>query len=215
MNDTRFFWAGAWWESRRDSLYLTNSNLWKARWLTLEPRLTQLIQQKDVILFAIEATESMLRVESSDDEETKTCKLVEALKVVHQLMRKKIISNPRDRIGVMIYNTVWAHLLFFFILSIIERGGRMLRRWLFYFSQEQGSKTDRNQWKSCQFLNDLSDIDAPAIKNLKNLIQSEFQISQFRAPVLDLNWCLDMDLIRMWKWWKTGAIFVWTPNHTT
>lgn len=59
-----------------------------------------------MILFAIEATESMLRVESSDDEETKTCKLVEALKVVHQLMRKKIISNPRDRIGVMIYNTV-------------------------------------------------------------------------------------------------------------
>ncbi|KAG0143356.1 hypothetical protein CROQUDRAFT_672997 [Cronartium quercuum f. sp. fusiforme G11] len=38
------------------------------------------------------------------------------------------------------------------------------------YNTEQGSKTDKNVWKSCLFLNDLIDLDAPVIKKLKLLI---------------------------------------------
>lgn len=56
-------------------------------------------------------------------------------------MRNKIISNPKDRVGLMVFNA------------------------------QAGSKTGSNTWKSCVFLCDLVEIDAPAIKSLKTLIE--------------------------------------------
>lgn len=65
--------------------------------------------RRDAILFAIEATESVLSYTSQNeegDQKTGSCRLLDTIKVAYQLMRKKIISNPKDRIGLMVFNTV-------------------------------------------------------------------------------------------------------------
>ncbi|KAA1114712.1 ATP-dependent DNA helicase II subunit 1 [Puccinia graminis f. sp. tritici] len=104
--------------------------------------------RKDALIIAIEATESMLawapksRENASTGEPTQfSCCLLETIKVAYKLMRQKIISNPKDSIALMVFNT------------------------------EVGSVTGTEIWKSCNFLQDLQPVDAPSIKKLKTLIE--------------------------------------------
>ncbi|KAA1102340.1 ATP-dependent DNA helicase II subunit 1 [Puccinia graminis f. sp. tritici] len=104
--------------------------------------------RKDALIIAIEATESMLawapksREDASTGEPTQfSCCLLETIKVAYKLMRQKIISNPKDSIALMVFNT------------------------------EVGSVTGTEVWKSCNFLQDLQPVDAPSIKKLKTLIE--------------------------------------------
>ena len=79
-----------------------------------------LIQQygrKDALIIAIEATESMLswrpRNEEDADTSESSCCLLEMIKVAYQLMKAKIISNTKDCLGLMVFNTVQSRLLSF------------------------------------------------------------------------------------------------------
>lgn len=64
--------------------------------------------KRDVILFCIDCSESML--EPYDDpkyeESVKTCHLFTALEAAMQIQKKKIIIGPNDSVGIMLFNTV-------------------------------------------------------------------------------------------------------------
>ena len=60
-----------------------------------------------MILFCIDCSESML--ELYDDpiyEDTKTCHLYIALEAAMQVEKRKILSAPRDSVGILLFNTV-------------------------------------------------------------------------------------------------------------
>ncbi|KAH6659239.1 ku70 protein [Truncatella angustata] len=63
--------------------------------------------QKDALIFAINVSESMLkRPEPSDDKKASTdSAVVTALKSAHKVMQQRIISNPKDQMGIILYGT--------------------------------------------------------------------------------------------------------------
>lgn len=64
--------------------------------------------KKDVILFAIDCSESMLELRDDPNYEdgTKTCHLLTALEAARQIQKKKVIVGPNDAVGIMMFNTV-------------------------------------------------------------------------------------------------------------
>ncbi|KAI1329588.1 hypothetical protein F5Y16DRAFT_409078 [Xylariaceae sp. FL0255] len=63
--------------------------------------------QKDALLFAIEVSESMLQPppQSDDKKADKDSPLHAALKCAYQLMQQRIISNPKDMMGIVLFGT--------------------------------------------------------------------------------------------------------------
>ncbi|KAF8193327.1 SPOC like C-terminal domain-containing protein [Pholiota molesta] len=62
--------------------------------------------KQDVILFAIDCSESMLNLyESSTYEDTQTCHLYNALNAAMHIQKKKIIVGPNDSVGILLFNT--------------------------------------------------------------------------------------------------------------
>jgi ATP-dependent DNA helicase 2 subunit 1 len=63
--------------------------------------------QKDALLFAISVSKSMLQdPELSDDKKAPTDNAaMAALKCAHQVMQKRIISNPKDKMGILFFGT--------------------------------------------------------------------------------------------------------------
>lgn len=63
--------------------------------------------KRDVILFAIDCSESML--EPHDDpvyEDVQTSHFLTALEAAIQVQKKKVIVGPNDAVGIMLFNTV-------------------------------------------------------------------------------------------------------------
>ncbi|TEB31595.1 Ku DNA-binding complex, Ku70 subunit [Coprinellus micaceus] len=62
--------------------------------------------KRDVILFAIDCSESMLQqYEHPEYENLQTCHLYMALEAAMQIEKRKIIAGPRDSVGIMLFNT--------------------------------------------------------------------------------------------------------------
>ncbi|KAI1142924.1 ku70 protein [Hypoxylon sp. FL0543] len=63
--------------------------------------------QKDALIFAIEVSESMLRPppESDDKKADKDPPVYAALKCAYQVMQQRIISNPKDMMGIVLFGT--------------------------------------------------------------------------------------------------------------
>ncbi|KAL4250950.1 ATP-dependent DNA helicase II subunit 1 [Abortiporus biennis] len=62
--------------------------------------------KKDVILFAIDCSESMLKTrEDPEYEDVQTCHLLTALEAAMQIQKKKVITGPNDAVGIMFFNT--------------------------------------------------------------------------------------------------------------
>ncbi|KAI1435274.1 SPOC like C-terminal domain-containing protein [Xylaria sp. CBS 124048] len=63
--------------------------------------------QKDALIFAIQVSESMLKPppESEDKNATRDCAALTALKCAYQVMQQRIISNPKDMIGIVLFGT--------------------------------------------------------------------------------------------------------------
>jgi len=70
--------------------------------------LSQSFERKhDVILFAIDCSQSMLALhEDPNYENAKTSHLLSALDVIVQIEKRKVIVGPYDSVGIMFYNTV-------------------------------------------------------------------------------------------------------------
>ncbi|KAE9390609.1 Ku DNA-binding complex, Ku70 subunit [Gymnopus androsaceus JB14] len=63
--------------------------------------------KKDVILFAIDCSPSMLQPREVEENEqmVKTCHLYAALNNAMQLQKRKVISGPNDYFGILLFNT--------------------------------------------------------------------------------------------------------------
>ncbi|KAF3020506.1 ATP-dependent DNA helicase II subunit 1 [Neopestalotiopsis sp. 37M] len=63
--------------------------------------------QKDALIFAIEISKSMLEPpEPSDDKKASTdCAAIAALKSAYKIMQQRIISNPKDQMGIILFGT--------------------------------------------------------------------------------------------------------------
>ncbi|KAM0810518.1 putative Ku70 protein [Seiridium cardinale] len=63
--------------------------------------------QKDALIFAIDVSKSMLeQPEPSDDKKSSTDSAVmAALKSAHKVMQQRIISNPKDQMGIILFGT--------------------------------------------------------------------------------------------------------------
>ncbi|GBE90053.1 ATP-dependent DNA helicase II subunit 1 [Sparassis crispa] len=62
--------------------------------------------KKDVILFCIDCSPSMLELhEDTKYEDMQTCHLFTALEAAVQIQKKKVIVGPNDAVGIMLFNT--------------------------------------------------------------------------------------------------------------
>lgn len=63
--------------------------------------------QKDALLFAIDVSKTMQKAPpASDDKKADTNSgLTAALKCAYQVMQQRIISNPKDMMGILLFNT--------------------------------------------------------------------------------------------------------------
>ena len=63
--------------------------------------------KRDVILFCVDCSESMLKLyDDSKYEGVQTCHLYTALEAAMQIQKKKIIVGPNDSFGILLFNTV-------------------------------------------------------------------------------------------------------------
>lgn len=64
--------------------------------------------KRDVILFCIDCSESMLRPydDHKYEETVQTCHLYNALDAAMQIQKKKILVGPNDSVGILLFNTV-------------------------------------------------------------------------------------------------------------
>jgi ATP-dependent DNA helicase 2 subunit 1 len=107
---------------------------------------------KDAVLFAIEVSESMLRkppISSSKKADTNS-PLLAALKAAYHLMQQRIISSPKDLMGVLLYGTEASK---FYDEDEDSRGG-----WSF---------------PHCYLLTDLDIPEADDVKALKKLVEDD------------------------------------------
>ncbi|KZT27230.1 SPOC domain-like protein [Neolentinus lepideus HHB14362 ss-1] len=62
--------------------------------------------KRDVILFCIDCSESMLELRNdSIYEDTKTCHLYSALEAAMQIQKRKVLVGPNDSVGILLFNT--------------------------------------------------------------------------------------------------------------
>ena len=107
---------------------------------------------KDAVLFAIEVSESMLKappVGESKKADTNS-PLLAAVKAAYHLMQQRIISNPKDLMGILLYGTALSK---FYDEDENTRGG-----WSF---------------KHCYLLTDLDIPEAEDVKALKALVSGD------------------------------------------
>ncbi|KAI5361987.1 Putative SAP domain, ku70/Ku80 beta-barrel domain, SPOC-like domain superfamily protein [Septoria linicola] len=107
---------------------------------------------KDAVLFAIDASRSMLTKPSESDSkkpETALAPTLAALKCAYALMQQRIISNPHDMMGILLFNTEKSKF-------------------------EDGDDTSRGfQYPHCYLLQDLNVPAAEDVKQLRTLVDDE------------------------------------------
>lgn len=94
------------------------------------------------------------------------CKLELSLRCCYAMMRRKVVLNPKDSIGLLIFNTVTKHCKHCLAISSDKL---TLSCVLQAESQGQGD----SQLQNCQLVFDLAPITAQTILDMKNLLQGE------------------------------------------
>ena len=106
---------------------------------------------RDAVLFAIEVSDSMLKKPNSSSKKADTSSPLEAaMKCAYHLMQQRIISAPKDLMGILLYGTAASK---------------------FYGEDE----TSRGGWSfpHCYLLTDLDIPEAEDVKALKSLVEDE------------------------------------------
>ncbi|KAI3329421.1 ku70 protein [Xylariaceae sp. AK1471] len=113
--------------------------------------------QKDALIFAIQVSESMLRPppKSEDKKADKDPASLTALKCAYQVMQQRIISNPKDMIGIILFGTEKS--------NIPENVGKV-------------------QNSNCYLLTDLEVPAADDVKALRGLVEEGENIDEILAP---------------------------------
>ena len=108
---------------------------------------------KDAVLFAIEVNKSMLRVPQSTPGSKKSdlsSPLLAALKCTYHLMQQRIISNPKDLMGILLYGTEVSK----------------------FYDEDENLKGGYS-FPHCYLFVDLDVPEAEDVKTLKELIEAE------------------------------------------
>lgn len=107
---------------------------------------------KDAVLFAIEVSESMLRVPpaSSSKKGDRSSPLLAALKCAYHLMQQRIISTPRDKMGILLYGTEASK----------------------FYDEDENSHGGWS-YPHCYLLTDLDVPEAEDVKALKKLTEAD------------------------------------------
>lgn len=107
---------------------------------------------KDAVLFAIEVSDSMLRKPpSSDSKKADTnSPLLAALKCAYHLMQQRIISNPKDLMGILLYGTESTK----------------------FYNEDEATKGGWS-FPHCYLLKDLEVPEADEVKDLKRIVEDE------------------------------------------
>lgn len=119
------------------------------------------IAQKDAVIFAIDISGSMLKPPPpSDSKKADTdSPTAAALKCAYQIMQQRIISTPKDMMGVLLFNTEQSKF------------------------QEDGASTRGSlAYPHCYLLNDLDIPSAEDVKALKNIIENEQEAKDLLVP---------------------------------
>ena len=113
---------------------------------------------KDAVLFVIEVSPSMLAAPPrSDNKKADTdTPMSAALKCAYSLMQQRIISNPNDMMGVLLYGT--------------EK------------SKFQGEEQEGTAYPHCYLLTDLDIPSADDVKALKVLVEDEEESASLLVP---------------------------------
>lgn len=157
-------------------------------------------QVKDAILFAIEVSASMLQKPESPQKSSKSdtnSPLSAALRCAYHILQQRIISAPRDLMGIVLYGT---QLSKFYEEDESTRGG-----WSF---------------PHCYILMDLNIPDAEDIKTLKSLVEDEedelalklFQPSEEPVPMHKVLFCANQIFQQRASNFTSRRLFIVTDN---
>ncbi|PSN73877.1 DNA-dependent protein kinase [Corynespora cassiicola Philippines] len=113
---------------------------------------------KDAVLFAIDVSPTMLdRPPPSDDKKAeRDSPTSAALKCAYQLMQQRIISNPNDMMGILLYGT-----------------------------EKTDLKDGDNTFQHCYLLSDLDVPSAQDVKQLRDLVENEEGAAELLNPAVD------------------------------
>lgn len=115
---------------------------------------------KDAVLFAIEVSDSMLTAsQSSSKKDEASSPTVAALKCAYHLMQQRIISNPKDMMGILIYGTQASR-----------------------FYGEEENKRGGLSYPHCYLLTDLDVPAAEDVKALKTLVEDDDESTKLLIP---------------------------------
>ena len=111
---------------------------------------------KDAVLFAIDVSQTMLQLppESESKKADHDRATVAALKCAYSLMQQRIISNPNDMMGVLLFGTEKSRF------------------------QDEDEHTKALSYPHCYLLTDLDVPNAAGVKRLRSLVQDEEESSQ-------------------------------------
>ncbi|KAF2788217.1 ATP-dependent DNA helicase II subunit 1 [Melanomma pulvis-pyrius CBS 109.77] len=110
---------------------------------------------KDAVLFAIDVSATMLeRPPFSDDKKAdRDSPTSAALKCAYQLMQQRIISNPNDMMGILLFGT-----------------------------EKTDLKDGDNSFQHCYLLSDLDVPSAQDVKQLRDLVENEEDAAELLKP---------------------------------
>lgn len=112
------------------------------------------------MIFAIDISPSMLAPPSEDP--TADSPAMAALKCASHLMQQRIISNPKDMMGVLLYGTEQTNL------------------------NDEGSRSDRDKYPHCYMLTELDIPSAEDVQTLKKITEDEDEAKTLLVPTLDV-----------------------------
>ena len=116
---------------------------------------------KDAVIFAIDVSSSMLtRPPPSNEKRTeRDSPTMAALKCAYQLMRQRIISNPSDMMGVLLFGTKESK-----------------------FQEPEGDQSNIPTYPNCYLLTDLNVPSATDVKKLRGMVESEEDSHSLLVP---------------------------------
>ncbi|PBP28518.1 putative ATP-dependent DNA helicase II subunit 1, partial [Diplocarpon rosae] len=119
------------------------------------------VSQNDAILFAIEVSESMIATPPESDEKNAETDspLLAALKCAYQIMTQRIISSPKDMMGVLLFGT--------------EKSK---------FQDDDSSSRGTISYPHCYLLTDLCIPSAGDVKTLREVANNEEEAAELLVP---------------------------------
>ncbi|KAB8072304.1 ATP-dependent DNA helicase II subunit 1 [Aspergillus leporis] len=153
--------------------------------------------EKDAVLFAIEVSDSMLAPRPSSDSKKPAAEspTTAALKCAYHLMQQRIISNPHDMIGVLLYGTQASK----------------------FYDEDENSRGDLS-YPHCYLFTDLGVPSAQEVKALRSLAQDdgEFQdilkASEERVSMANVLFCANQIFTSKAPNFLSRRLFIVTDN---